>query len=125
MTEFEKYLSDEAVAEFDRIVSEYERPARRRKAIRWSSGLAAAAVMTLLAVGTWTNHEDPIPPMEIAEGMRHLMDINSEEILSIEAIPKGSKAILTAKMRDGSIRTFVMTADKDGSSILIALNEND
>ena len=120
----EKYLSDEAVAEFDRIVNEFERPMKRRKTLRRAAGIAAAvAVATLLIVSIpWDAREEPMDPLVMAEGIRHLMELNKEELLFIEAVPKGSKAIITAHMNDGSSRSFIMTADDDGSSVKIAAN---
>lgn len=120
----EQYLSDEAVDEFDSILKEYERPLRRRRALRWTGGIAAAAALTLILARPWVPREEQINPMVIAEGIEHLMDLSPDEIVCIEAVPKGSKAFLTAKMKDGSIRSFIMTVDDDGRSFKIASNEN-
>ena len=125
MTDPEKYLSDEAVAEFDRIVGEYERPFIRRKVVRLAAGIAAAAAVAtpLLILRPWSPRKERIDPLIMAEGIRNLMELNKDEILFIEAVPKGSFAILTAHMEDGSSRSFIMTADNDGSSIRIASND--
>ena len=46
------------------------------------------------------------------------------EIESILAEPKGAKVILTAKMKDGSSSTFVMSRDlEDGSTLITAQNK--
>ena len=124
MIDPEKYLSDEAVAEFDRIVSGYEKKLRRRITLRWAAGLAAAAVVALFIIPNRENDVDSlISPMEIAEGIEQLMNLNAEEITSITAIPQGSKAILTAKMKDGREYSYIMTIEEgSGNLSLVAFN---
>ena len=126
MTEFEKYISDEAVAEFDRIVSDYEKPARRRRAIRWTAGLAAAAALVISLfsfIPRESPAESPISPVVIAESIGHLMDINSGEVESINAVPKGSKAFVTLRFKNGSECYYLMSYDvESGSASLVAIN---
>ena len=124
MIDPEKYLSDEAVAEFDRIVDEYERPLRRRRVLRWTAGIAAAAVVALvLLVNPDSGKRDPISPVEIAEGIDRLMNLNPDEITSITAIPQGSKAILTAQLKDGRKCSYIMTIEEGtGNLSLVAVN---
>ena len=124
MTNPEKYLSDEAVAEFDRIVGEYEKPIRRRKALRWAAGIAAAAVVALVIfINTESDADVRISPVEIAEGIDQLMNLKPEEISSITAIPQGSRAILTAKMKDGRECSYIMTIEEGtGNLSLVAVN---
>ena len=121
----EKYLSDEAVAEFDRIVDEYERPLRRRKVLRWTAGIAAAAAVAtlVLLVRPDSGREIPLSPVEIAEGINQLMNLKPEEITSITAVPQGSRAILTARLKDGSECSYIMTIEKgSGTMSLVASN---
>lgn len=124
MKDTDKYLSDEAVAEFDRIVSEYERPLMRKKVLRWVGSIAAAAAIAvpLIVSRPWGKQGDPIDPIAMIEGIKHLMEIDSEEILSISAVPNGSQAILTANLKDGSTRFFIMTMDSDGLSYHLTAN---
>ena len=124
MIDPEKYLSDEAVAEFDRIVDEYERPLRRRRVLRWTAGIAAAAVVALvLLVNPDSGRRDPISPVDIAEGIDRLMNLNPDEITSITAIPQGSKAILTAQLKDGRKCSYIMTIEEGtGNLSLVAVN---
>lgn len=125
MTDPEKYLSDEAVAEFDRIVGEYERPFIRRKVVRLAAGIAAAAVVALgIILPSKKEEETPLSPVVIAEGIGQLMDINSGEVESISAVPQGSKALVTLKLRDGSEYYYMMTYNEDaGTTSLMAIND--
>ena len=128
MIDPEKYLSDEAVAEFDRIVCEYERPLRRRRTLRWTAGIAAAAAVTalVLSVNPDSGKEIPLSPVEIAEGIDQLMTLNPEDISSITAIPQGSKAILTARLKDGSECSYIMTIEEgSGTMSLVASNNKE
>lgn len=121
----EKYLSESAVEEFDRIVQEYERPLKRRRILRWVSGIAAAAVVALgIILPSKKEEETPLSPVVIAEGIGQLMDINSGEVESISAVPQGSKALVTLKLRDGSEYYYMMTYNEDaGTTSLVAIND--
>ena len=125
MTEPEKYLSDEAVAEFDRIVNGYERFLSRRRALRWAAGIAAAAAVALgIILPSKTEKEPPLSPVVIAEGIGQLMDINSGEVESISAVPQGSRALVTLKLKDGSEYYYMMTYNEDaGTTSLVAIND--
>ena len=122
--DIEQYISDEAVAEFDRIVGEYERPLRRRRTVRWAAGLAAAAVIaSVITIYHGSDADAQISPVEIAEGIDQLMNMKSEEITSITAVPQGSKAILTAHMKDGRKCSYIMTIEEGtGNLSLVAVN---
>jgi len=56
--------------------------------------------------------------------MNLLMEMDDRNVESIVAEPKGTKVILTAKMKDGTSSTFVMVRDrKDGSTRIVAQND--
>ena len=121
----EKYLSESAVEEFDRIVREYERPLRRRRIFRWASGIAAAAAAVVLAVFIFRTsaEETPLSAVTIAETIGELMNLDEGNILSIEAKPQGSKAILTVNMKNGGTRTYIMTMEEEtGATLLTQLS---
>ena len=124
MKDTDKYLSDEAVVEFDRIVSEYERPLMLKKVLRWVGSIAAAAAIALplMISRPWEKQEESIDTVAMIEGIKHLMELDTEEIISISAVPNGSQAILTANMKDGSTRSFIMTMDRDGISFHLTAN---
>lgn len=120
----EKYLSESAVEEFDRIVREYERPLKRRRIFRWVSGIAAAAAVVLAVFIFRTPAEEtPLSAVTIAETIGELMNLDEGNILSIEAKPQGSKAILTVNMKKGGTRTYIMTMDEEtGATLLTQLS---
>ncbi len=121
----EKYLSESAVEEFDRIVREYERPLKRRRILRWVSGIAAAAAAVVLAVFIFRTpvEETPLSAVTIAETIGELMNLDEGNILSIEAKPQGSKAILTVNMKNGGTRTYIMTMEEEtGATLLTQLS---
>ena len=121
----EKYLSESAVEEFDRIVREYERPLKRRRIFRWVSGIAAAAAAVVLAVIIFRSpaEETPLSAVTIAETIGELMNLDEGNILSIEAKPQGSKAILTVNMKNGGTRTYIMTMEEEtGATLLTQLS---
>ena len=117
----EKYLSESAVEEFDRIVREYERPLKRRRIFRWVSGIVAAAAAVVLAVFIFRTpaEETPLSAVTIAETIGELMNLDEGNILSIEAKPQGSKAILTVNMKHGGTRTYIMTMDEETGATLL------
>ena len=121
----EKYLSESAVEEFDRIVQEYERPLKRRRIFRWVSGITAAAAAVVLAVFIFRTpaEETPLSAVTIAETIGELMNLDEGNIISIEAKPQGSKAILTVNMKNGGTRTYIMTMDEEtGATLLTQLS---
>lgn len=118
-----QYLSDEAAAEFDRIVGRHEKRLRRRRLSFLAGGIAAAIAIVFTVTYPWeANPKEQINPMVIANGIERLMDLSPKEIVSVQAIPKGNKVFLTASMKDGSKRSFIMTTDKDDSSIHLIAN---
>lgn len=121
----EKYLSESAVEEFDRIVREYERPLKRRRLFRWTSGIAAAAAAVVVAAFIFRTpaEETPLSAVTIAETIGELMNLDEGNILSIEAKPQGSKAILTVNMKNGGTRTYIMTMEEEtGATLLTQLS---
>ena len=118
-----QYLSDEAAAEFDRIVGRHEKRLRRRRLSFLAGGIAAGIAIVFTVTYPWeANPKEQINPMVIANGIERLMDLSPKEIVSVQAIPKGNKVFLTASMKDGSKRSFIMTTDKDDSSIHLIAN---
>lgn len=116
---------DETEKEFDRIVAE-GRPAahRRGRRLGWVLSLAAAAAVALfLLLRPHAAPEKPISPVAIAEGIQQILLLNADDIVSVEAVPSGSKAILTAHMKDGSAFSYILTFNEDeGTTSLLACN---
>ena len=118
-----QYLSDEAAAEFDRIVGRHEKRLRRKRLSLWAGGIAAAMIFVVVFKPMISN-ETPIDPVMVAEGITGLMNIDSDRIESIVAKPKGSKAIVTAYLQNGETRSYIMTTDDSGWMTLTAVNIN-
>ena len=119
---------DEGAAEFDRILAEGESK-RRRKIIRWSAlaGTACAAAVALLLwlVPARKAAENPLTPIQIAEGIQQMMLLDIGEVDSIVATPKDSYAILTACLKDGSTCSYILKCnDAEGTATLLAYTDN-
>ena len=123
----DRYL-DEGEADFDRILAEGESK-RRRKIVRWSAALgaacAAAVALLLWLVPTRPAPEDPLTPIQIAEGIQQMMLLDIGDIDSIVATPKDSYAILTARLKDGSTCSYILKCnDAEGTTTLLAYTNN-
>ena len=123
----ERYL-DDGEAEFDRILAEGGSQ-RRQKIIRWSAVLgaacAAAVALLLWLVPTRQAPEEPLTPIQIAEGIQQMMLLDIGDIDSIVATPKGSYAILTARLKDGSTCSYILKCnDAEGTTTLLAYTNN-
>ena len=123
----ERYL-DDGEAEFDRILAEGGSQ-RRQKIIRWSAVLgaacAAAVALLLWLVPTRQAPEEPLTPIQIAEGIQQMMLLDIGDIDSIVATPKDSYAILTARLKDGSTCSYILKCnDAEGTTTLLAYTNN-
>ena len=123
----DRYL-DGGEAEYNRILAEGESQ-RRRTMIRWSAvlGVACAAVVALVLwlVPTHKAPENPLTPIQIAEGIQQMMLLEIGDIDSIVATPKDSYAILTARLKDGSTCSYILKCnDAEGTTTLLAYTNN-
>ena len=123
----DRYL-DEGEAAFDRIMAEGESK-RRRMIVRWSAvaGAACAAAVALLLwlVPAHRAPENPMTPVQIAEGIQQMMLLDIGDIDSIVATPKDSYAILTARLKDGSTCSYILKCnDAEGTTTLLAYTNN-
>ena len=123
----DRYL-DDGEADFDRILAEGASK-RRQKVIRWSAVLgaacAAAVALLLWLVPTRQAPEDPMTPLQIAEGIQQMMLLDIGDIDSIVATPKDSYAILTARLKDGSTCSYILKCnDAEGTTTLLAYTNN-
>ena len=122
---------DETEAEFDRLVAaggngSNKGNGRGRRRLRWRAGIAAAAAAAIALfffLRPAGSKEQPISPVAIAEGIRQIMMLSPDEIETVVATPSGSKAILTAYLKDGRTFSYILTYDTDdGTTSLLAYN---
>lgn len=122
---------DETEAEFDRLVAaggndNNNGNGRGRRRLRWRAGIAAAAAAAIALfffLRPAGSKDQPISPVAIAEGIRQIMMLSPDEIETVVATPSGSKAILTAYLKDGRTFSYILTYDTDdGTTSLLAYN---
>lgn len=115
--------NDEAVSEFDSIMSGY----RRRKIVRWSSALAACIILLigLVHISYKGSTEDSLPTTaELLETINVLAGSNLDEINNINAKPCRKGIILTVEYKNGETRAFLMKRNPDGSSYELTAQNN-
>ncbi len=117
------YLSDKAAEEFDEIVAHGEKRKLHNRLLILTTGFAAAASIALAVMfsGNATATQEQIGTIDIAEGINMLMGLNIGEVESITAVPTGATALLTAKMKDGSTYTYILTRDAEDKGTLSLL----
>lgn len=115
--------TDDAEAEFDRIVTEGEK--KRHKIVR--RGITLTAVAAAIALLLWLvpvrpdSSEAPLTPVQIAEGIQQMMLLDIGDIESITATPVSTYAILTAYLKDGSTCSYILSCNEDdGTTSLLA-----
>lgn len=116
-------LSESGAAEFDATV---RRPSLTPARQAWLAA-AAAAVALFFVIRPFVTGPDEaaFTPVEIAQSLNTMINLNLQDIESIVAEPKGAKVILTARMKDGSSSTFVMSREQeDGSTIILAQDKS-
>lgn len=117
-----KCLSD-GEQEFDRIVEGRHRNIGFRTSLKWVSGIAAAIALVVIVRGTVLSRLDnqcDITPIEIAQTLNTLMSLSADEIESMTATPCGKNVLITAKMKDNSSSTYILTRDGDALTTYFA-----
>lgn len=111
------YLSDESAAEFDRLVA---RDVSRRRRRCFGAAMLAAAASAALVLTLWPRGgSEGFDGLEIAEGIEHILELDSGSIESVTAKPDGGRVVLTAVMSDGSRCSYVMSRAKGTSAVSI------
>ena len=100
-------------------------PERKRDIRQISLAITAiAACIALMVMFIIPRSDQEFTVTEVAENMNILMEMNNQDVESIVAEPKGTRVILTAKLKDGSSTTFVMVRNRrDGSTRIVAQND--
>ncbi len=112
------YLSDDSAAEFDNLMQKGE-SRRRRQAVVFGTLLAAAASLALFLTLSIRGGEAQFNGIEMAEGIQQIMNLDTDNIRSVTATPKGNRVILTALMKDGSQCSYVMSRTDGVNAVLI------
>lgn len=104
------------------ILSDPDRKSKVRSICLTITAVAACIALLVMWVRPFLVREFTVT--EIADNMNILMQLDNQDVESIVAEPKGTRVILTAKMKDGSSSTFIMVRSwKDGSTRILAENE--
>ena len=112
---------EEREMEFDAIVSARAGRPKLRLWQRWALGITAAAAVVTLVLLLLKPDETPMDPVVVAENIRQLMYIAPDQIESVTAKPKGSHAILTVHLKNGSTCFYLLTSDEEaGTTSLVA-----
>ena len=118
-----KCLRDSDEQEFDRIIENRRPTIYFRTALKWVSGIAAAIALVVIVRGTVLSRLDnqcDITPIEIAQTLNTLMSLSADEIESMTATPCGKNVLITAKMKDNSSSTYILTRDGDALTTYFA-----
>ncbi len=119
LAELEKaYLSEDSAAEFDDLVRKGE-SRRRCSAVVRGTMLAAAASLALILTLSIRGGESRFNGIEMAEGIQQIMNLDTDNIRSVTAIPEGNRVILTALMMDGSQCSYVMSRTQGAEAVSI------
>ena len=111
-----KCLSDSGEQEFNQLVEGRRHAIGFRTALKWVSGIAAAIAVFAIVRTTIVSHLDnqcDITPVEIAQTLNMMMELSADEIESMTATPCGKNVLITAKMKDNSSSTYVLTREGD------------
>ena len=116
-------LSDEGADEYDRIVKGTT-PKIKRISVRWiawASGIAAAIALFFMLNASPSSS---LPnTTEIAQSIQQMMNLDTDGIVSISAVPVDECVWIKAELEDGTVKTFIMSKDKEGNTTsLLAIN---
>lgn len=114
-----------AEVEFESIVASHEKISKdaltkRARLVRWACAIAASAAV-IAGIGLFLAQRGTceFDGLEMAQGIERIMALDTENVESITARPKGNKVILTAVLNDGTKCSYVMSKDAGTSEITI------
>jgi hypothetical protein len=120
LSEYPEAGYDAAEKEYDSIMDTH---LRRRRIFIMAGGIAACIAV---AMGLFLSQRRacPFDGLEMAQGIDQIMSLDTDNVESVTAKPKGSKVIITAQMKDGSTCSYIMRKDEDASTISITAMSN-
>ena len=110
-------LSDKRAEEFDTIIKKTQNKSTHLRFMYWISGIAATLVLffSLNLLHSSNNSSDTI---EVAQEIQQIMNLNTNEIMSISATPINGCVWFRVELIDGSTKTFIRTKESDKTSLL-------
>ena len=115
-------LSNSGEREYDRLIESRHRIGLKRT-MRWVAGIAAAVAVVAIvraSIVSYIDNQCTITPIEIANTLNMMMSLSADEIESITATPCGKSVLITAKMKDNSSSTYILTRDGDALTTYFA-----
>ncbi|MBE6281503.1 MAG: hypothetical protein E7095_05540 [Bacteroides sp.] len=112
-------LSNEGIEEFDRIIREAKHTSQsiRVRWIAWASGIAATLAL-FFTLYSPSAPQSPFKTVEVAQKLQQMMNLEIEGIFSLTATPIDEYILLKAELQDGSVKTFIMSKDRETISLL-------
>ena len=117
-------FSDEGTKIFDQLL-EGKKKVRRPTFIRRLAWAGSIAAMVALCLTLYPTRKETIPfkTEEITQSLRQLIELETDDIVSITATPIDECVWLKAELKDGSTKTFIMSKDAElGTTSLLAIN---
>lgn len=102
------------------------RSLKRHAIWKWAAAVTACAAILVLGIILWrpAGPENSITPVEIAESLSTMANLNIGGIESMTAQPVGDAVVITAKLKDGSTAAYLLTrGTEDGELKMLAMAE--
>ena len=123
--EYDQLFGGDEAAEF-KLREPDSRQAKKRGIIfkSISAFAACAAAVALFLIFRPKAASTDFTPLEIAQSISALAELNSDDVESVAAKPTGSGVIVTVVLKDGKSCDFRMTRDGESGEIqLLAMND--
>lgn len=120
------FLSETNEEAFERINQKLKQKSKRLipKWTVWAGGIAASiSLLLLLNTAPKEQQEDKtFTPIEIAQNIQEIMNLEIEDVLYITATPVGDCILMEAGLTNGSTKSFVMKKGQGtGETSLLAI----
>lgn len=115
-------LSHSGVEEFDKIVNGVKQKSKTDilRLIIYTMAVAASIALLVMIYPFTSETSDTV---EIAQCIRQVMNLRTDDIISVTATPIDDYVWINAELNNGDTKTFIMSSDKDmGTTSLLAIN---
>ena len=121
--EYDRLFGGDEAAEFKLHGSDSGRAKKRGFIFKSISTFAACAAVALFLILRPKAPSTDFTPLEIAQSISALAELNSKDVESVAAKPTGGSVIVTVVLKDGNSCDFRMTRDGETGEIqLLAMN---